>query len=426
MPLPLSSSSASQAAVSRPLVVSLFVASCLLSIVSWYTTQQGMALYLAPWFALLASLGVQSALVMVAWLAGVTRRGLGLLFAVYALTGVVSVAFSYVSLHTWFASRERPAEIQRRLYDELNAAAGRSQELVAASVAEGQKHVLALDEMAAAEKAHGYISRATDADPYLAKVREAVGREAQSYGAAYPEGQGEGLRYTAFDRHASLARQTVSRLQQAEQGLTAFRAGLKPLEPTEAQLRSYRQAFDAIPWNEVRDTLHASSFELPAVPAYSAFVDRSASAQEDLVVAFTELFTAPTSRHVIAFGLAAFIDVIVFLLAYASGPFFFGAPEERWLAAGATLDSADPQVFVRDLLRKLAPGPDGLGRVDVDRLSPGETQLCLLLAARGLAAPVETDGRRGYLLDPAVHQTLVESLAARGLSLRASASPQAG
>ncbi len=30
------------------MVIALFVASCLLSVVSWYTTQQGMALYLAP------------------------------------------------------------------------------------------------------------------------------------------------------------------------------------------------------------------------------------------------------------------------------------------------------------------------------------------------------------------------------------------
>ena len=56
------------APVSRPLVASLFVSSVLLSVVSWYTTQQGMALYLSPWFSFLASLGVQSALVLVAWL----------------------------------------------------------------------------------------------------------------------------------------------------------------------------------------------------------------------------------------------------------------------------------------------------------------------------------------------------------------------
>src|SRR6266436_3149031 len=42
--------------VTRPMVKVLFVATCLLSIVSWYTTEQGMALYLSVWFALLASL----------------------------------------------------------------------------------------------------------------------------------------------------------------------------------------------------------------------------------------------------------------------------------------------------------------------------------------------------------------------------------
>ena len=419
MPAFVRSSSAGQAAVRRPLVISLFFSSCLLSVVSWYTTQQGMALYLSPWFSLLASLGVQSALVMVAWLIGVTRSGRWLLTAVYVITATVSIAFSYVSLHTWFAARERPATIERKLYDELNAAAGRSQELLTAAIAEGERHVAALAEMTTAEKEHGYISRATDADPWLARVREAVGREAASYGAAYPEGTGTGLRYTAFDRQTTLARQTVARLQQAQQALAAWRSGLKPLDPTEAQLRGFRQVFDAVPWDEVHETLHGPAFGLPKPPVYSDFVDRSASGQEDLVIAFTELFSAPTSRHVLAFTLAAFIDVIVFLLAYASGPLFFGAPEERWFEAGAALDSADGQVFVRDLLRKLAPGPQGLGRLDAAALSPGELQLCLLLAARGLAVPMDEEGRRFYLLDPAVHQTMVESLAERGLSLRA-------
>ena len=73
MPVPLQPSSAGPAAVSRPLVACLFVSSVLLSVVSWYTTQQGMALYLSPWFSFLASLGVQSALVLVAWLVGVTE-----------------------------------------------------------------------------------------------------------------------------------------------------------------------------------------------------------------------------------------------------------------------------------------------------------------------------------------------------------------
>jgi hypothetical protein len=377
-----------------------------------------MALYLSPWFSFLASLGVQSALVLVAWLVGIMERGRGRLIAVYLVTASVSVAFSYASLHTWFAARERPARIERRLHDALSDAAGKAQERLVAAIAEGERHVLALEEMTAAEKAHGYISKATDADPWLARVREAVAREAETYGASYPEGRGTGFRYTAFDRHTALARQTVARLKDSAKEIAGFQAGAKPLDPTDQQLRSFRQAFDAIPWTDVRDTLHVE-VEVGAIPAYSDFVDHSASDQEDLVVAFTELLTAPASRHVLAFTLAAFIDLIVFLLASASGPFLFGAPERRWVAAAAALDGTEEQVFVRGLLHRIAPGSRGLPQVDAEALSLGERQLLLVLSSRGLAFPAGQDGRRHYLLDALLHQGLVESLSEPGLALRA-------
>ena len=50
---PLPPSGSGQVSLSRPLVAGLFVSSLLLSVVSWYTTQQGMALYLSPWFSLI-------------------------------------------------------------------------------------------------------------------------------------------------------------------------------------------------------------------------------------------------------------------------------------------------------------------------------------------------------------------------------------
>ena len=421
---PLSADSGTSHAASRPLVVSLFVASCCLSVVSWYTTQQGMALYLSTWFSLLASFGVQSALVLVAWLIGFNRNGRAPLVAVYAITALISIAFSYVSLYTWFSTQERPALVERRLYDELNAASGKAEELLAAGIAEGQKHVLALDEMTAAEKSHGYISRAQDSDPYLARIRQSVAHEAETYAAAYSEGSGPGLRYTAFDRYAKMARQSLERLQQAQQALADMRRSLKPLDATENQLRSFRQVYDAIPWDEVRDTLHSQQVVVPAVPAYSDFVDHTATKQEDLMVAFTGLFTAPTGQHIFALALAAFIDIIVFLLAFASGPFFFGAPEDRWFAAAATVDAVNEQVFVRGLVRKLAFSPQGLARVEESALTPGERQLLLLLAAKGLAASAVEDDKRYYLLDAAVHQRMVESLAVRGLSLHASPQPE--
>src|SRR5436853_6854730 len=101
----LSSSGSRDLSLMRPIVAGLFISSCLLSIVSWYTTQQGMALYLSGWFSLLASLGVQSALVLVAWLIGFTNTNRVLLIAVYAITAAASVALSYVGQYTRLACR---------------------------------------------------------------------------------------------------------------------------------------------------------------------------------------------------------------------------------------------------------------------------------------------------------------------------------
>src|SRR5258708_3576118 len=144
--------------------VHFFIASCLLATVSWYTTEQGMGLYLSTWLALFASIGVQSALVFVAWRLGITKTKRGVLIVVYAITAIISVSFSYVNLYTWFSAKERPASVQRELFETINAATDQTSQQLAAAVAEGQKHVLALTEMTAAEKTRGHMSMGQDAD----------------------------------------------------------------------------------------------------------------------------------------------------------------------------------------------------------------------------------------------------------------------
>jgi hypothetical protein len=412
--------------INRPMVQGLFVASCLLSVVSWYTTFEGMRLYLSVWFSVLASIGLQTALVLVAWLIGFSSstRQLGrrwLLIGVYVVTAIVSIAFSYTSLYTWFSTRERPATIERKLYDALNESAGQTGKLLTAAIDEQQKHVLALQEMTEAEKTHGLISRAQDADPYLANVRAAVAREAQTYAENYKEGAGAGVRYSAFDRYTKLAEQSLQQLQHSRTELAAFVSNTKPLDSTEKQLQAFRQVYDSVPWNDVEQAQHSGQIAKPPIPAYSDFVDRTVSGQEDLLVAFEELFTAPTARHVFALMLAAFIDIVVFLLAFATGPYFFGSIEHRWISAGAALEGLDHQIFTRDFLRKLTPGPRGVARVDAAALTPGEQQLCLLWASRKLAVVVEEDGHLYYLLEQGIHEQLLDSLASQQFPLRASA-----
>ncbi len=420
MPFAFSSPGASDSSPSRPVVAGLFVASCLLALVSWYTTFEGMRLYLNVWFALLASAGIQVSLVLVAWLVGFGRARRALLMAVYAVTACVSIAFSYVSLYTWFAERERPAEIQRGLYDKISTATGAAGEILSGAALEARRHVAALTEMAEAEKSVGHISRAQDADPYLASIRDAVSTEARTYGVSYQEGAGAGLRYTAFERYAKLTRQSLEQIEASQKALAGLRAQLKPTQSSEEQLRAFRQVYDSIPWAEAERQLHSGPLKRPEVPDYASNLDKTSGGQEDLLLAFAAL-GAPNGRHLFALLLAAFIDVIIFLIAYASGPYLAGSSEHRLLGAAATLESLDGQVFVRDFLRKLEPDASGMLRVAASTLNAGERQLCTIFVAHGRAVISDVEGRTFFVLEPATHESLLDQLARPNASVRMSA-----
>jgi hypothetical protein len=89
-------------------------------------------------------------------------------------------------------------------------------------------------------------------------------------------------------------------------------------------------------------------------------------------------------------------------------------------AAAASLESLDGQVFLRDLLRKVSAAPGALARINRTDLSSGEQQFLLMLSARGQASQVDDPSGTYWLLDAATHESLLESLADRGLPLRAS------
>ncbi|MCC6294627.1 MAG: hypothetical protein IT164_18385 [Bryobacterales bacterium] len=408
-----------QTVLARPLVGALFAASCLLSIVSFYTTQQGMTLYLSPWLATLAALGIQSSLVLVAWLVGIQRGGRALLIAVYAITATVSIAFSYVSIYNWFSAHERPALMRRALYDELTGLAARAGERIEEAASKAAQNLAALEEMTEAERRHGYISRAPDADPALNAIRESVAREVSALGASYREGAGEGARYTAFDRHTKLMRVTLAELQAAQRTLAAWRAESGPGQPSDQQLRRFHAFYDSLPWTAIARASGAPAANRPPPPSLSQYLDTTGSGQEDLMQAFRDLFASPTSRHIFALTLAAFIDAVIFLLAFSSGPYLHGNEEDRHRAAAAALDATEEQVFVRGLLRKTGPGGHGLAQVEAAALTPGEQHFCLSLAQRGLAVVEESSAGRVYLFDRDVHGRLLDSLAQRGLPLRA-------
>ncbi len=236
----------------------------------------------------------------------------------------------------------------------------------------------------------------------------------------YKEGAGEGVRYSAFDRYTKLAAAVARADAALANGIGRFCRKQQPLEFDAATTGSLPAGLCERPLERCgTDPALGTTSRSRRCPLYSDFVDRTVSGQEDLLVAFQELFTAPTPRHVFALMLAAFIDLVVFLLAFATGPYFFGAAGTslglRRSRAGRTGPSNLHARFSSQTgSRSARNGARGSVRAGARR-----TATLSALAAKKLAVVVEEDGRQYYMLDQSIHEHLLESLASQQFPLRA-------
>ena len=371
-----SATPADPVSVSRPMVKILFLASCLLAIVSWYTTFEGMRLYLSVWFSALASIGVQTALVLVAWLIG----------------------FSSSSGR----ANRRPIADRGLCHDSDRIGrilVRQSVHLVQRARAAGRDRAQALR---CGERIRGSSSDAAHVrDRRATEACAGAGRTDRGRENAWPHLARTGCRSLSGEcscgcggRGPHLLRRTTRKVPAKASGIRrstatpssrgnrsvrcSYRSGNWPITwprasrsiPPRINCRRIGRSTIACPGATSSRRCTRAGFQKPAVPVYGDFVDRTVSGQEDLLVAFEELFTAPTPRHGLRCALAMFIDVVVFLLAFASGPYFFGADEHRWISGGAALEGIDQQIFTRDFLRKLTPGPRGMARVEVTSAYP--------------------------------------------------------
>ena len=132
-----------------------------------------------------------------------------LLIGVYVVTALISISFSYTSLYTWFSARERPAMIERRLYDTLNVRRRDAETFDRSHRRAAEARARAPGDDGRREDARSHFARAgcrcipgTCGRPWRGKRRPTRRN--------YKEGSGEGVRYSAFDRYTKLAEQSLA------------------------------------------------------------------------------------------------------------------------------------------------------------------------------------------------------------------------
>jgi hypothetical protein len=308
----------------------LLWASFIAAAVSLMTTGIGLRRYLSFLLAWPLALAVQAGLFGLAWLIAVGRRKLRpLVIVIYLVTMPFSVVFSYVMLQSEFTATIKPHEARRALYDELRTNTADITSTLSAGITASEELGLRLGSWLEMEKEAGWTMSTCDDEEhcYLDGVCRRVGRKIdnweRSLGLTYRQGPGEALIYGLLETEIGAIGRINSTLSEFREGWTAneelFAGGLDNRE----RLRRYDASLAGFPQDDLEAVLCRAA-ALPPPPAYGSFARDAADGDETPVYAFQDLTLIFEPEHdfgrgdyptVFAFGLAAFIDLFVLLVA---------------------------------------------------------------------------------------------------------------
>jgi hypothetical protein len=308
----------------------LLWASFVAAIVSLMTTGMGLRRYLSFLLAWPLALAVQAGLFGLAWLIAVGQRRLRpLVIVLYLVTMPFSVVFSYVMLQSEFTATIKPVEAQRALYDELRAGSGEVTSTLNAGISTADELALRLGSWLDMEKDAGWTMATCDdeencyLDAVCRRIRRKIDNWERSRGESYGQGPGQALIYGLLEAEIGAIGRTQGALREFRDAWTAnddlFADGLGNRE----RLRRYDAAVAGYPRGDL-ETVLCRAAAAPPPPAYGSFARDAADGDETPVYAFQDLSAIFETGHdfgrgdyptVFAFGLAAFIDLFVLLVA---------------------------------------------------------------------------------------------------------------
>ena len=428
----------------------LLTASAIAATVSLLTTGLGLDRYVSRPLAWSLAIAVQLGLFGLAWLIGVGReRRPAWIVALYAVTMLFSVTFSYVTLQSELTSEIRPAEARRELFDETRSQLAETRRLVTEGRQQSESLELRLASWMSMERRDGWATRTCEVEDhcYLEATCDRIRRRIEQWeretGQTYREGPGEKLIFgTLTTEHDTLV-QLGRRLEASERTLIAGGGVLDDGLDNRERLRRLDTLLATVPVDDL-EAVTCQAITPPQAPAYGDHARDDASGEERPVYAFEDLAVLFEADHVwtredyptvFALALALFIDVFVLVVAlgaatvaqqsgvaWAEGapPVFEQALQndiDGWLGVALADLGDDPgrrKSFLGELLTSL-----DFGRAGEARLVPGnaEQQRFGHLLVQARAARVEPFlafnriGRR-FLFEPWVVPALTRHLAA--------------
>jgi hypothetical protein len=291
----------------------------LVSVLSFITTYQGLCIFLDKWLAAIGSLGLQTAMLGIAWNLMRFRVNRLMYTAVFMMVACFSIFFSYVNFNTRLKGSVRSEEVRASYAEAARPMLAQYASLTKYAVVQGKYQAERLSALRAMEESRGWATIIDEGsnDPFLQSVIEGARRTVESWsrtqGTDYRQGSGRGI---ILDYLGNWDRQIRGSLEAVEEYASS-------LDSIGVQLRSdvpVADQYDRLNWASVHfpiaeyTRITSEQPSLPQPPFTAGYVERPTTGQQALNLVIADLYR-PDRLTLFSLIFAFVIDFLVIVMA---------------------------------------------------------------------------------------------------------------
>lgn len=304
---------------SRLATLMIYTGTFLVSVLSFFTTYMGLAIFLDKWLALVGSLGLQTALLGIAWNLMHMKKNRMSYVTVFTMVAAFSMFFSYVNFNTRLKGELRTQEARAEYADDARPVLRTHALAAKKAVAQGKYQVQRLKGLLEMEEVRGWATVIDEGseDPFLQSVIDGARRTVESWqtnrGTSYRQGSGRGIIVDYMRNWQNQINGHVKVVGKYAKSLDSVALLLGSEVPVDDQYDMVNFASVNFPQTEYRLIL-ATEPTLAEPPFTSDYVERPTNGQEALSLVIADLASID---RLTAFSLtfAFVIDMMVLLMA---------------------------------------------------------------------------------------------------------------
>ena len=299
----------------------IYSGTLLLSILSFFTTYYGMCLLLHPKLALIGSLGLQAAMLGIAWNLIKVRDKRFTYTSVFMVAAAFSIFFSYANFDSALTENTRSTSMRSTYIEAVRPTLTSYAALTNDALTKGRYQVERLAKLIELEETKGWTTIIDEGskDPFIQNVIDGSRLTIDSWkkitNKKYNQGSGRGIIVDYMESRLTQAKDNLQRVSAFKGKLESLSLAFGVDMSVEDQYQLVNTAWVAFPTSEIALITSGEKTVSPP-PNPTEFAETPKNPQHAFLLAINDLLTL-TPMAIFSFLLAFAIDFIVVLMALA-------------------------------------------------------------------------------------------------------------